>query len=154
MAKKTRKTKARARTSAGPRTLNDAKPSRRGVKALPRKPAPSRDDELDRLDREERALVRDADNEAAPSAMADSPEYIPEAMEDSLAEELGEATVESATSGDQANEAIRNQDVPEDVGGPFVRSTARQEFARGTDASNPEDAEPAEFPTANRLKRK
>jgi hypothetical protein len=84
------------------------------------------------------------------SALTDSPEYIPEAMEDSLARELGEATVASATTGDQADEAIRDEDVPEEVGGPFVTTTAREEFALGPDASNPIDAEPAPFPTVNR----
>ena len=56
--------------------------------------------------------------------------------------------MESATSGDQAAENIRDEDLSEEVGGPFVITPARREFARGTDQLNPEDAEPAPFPTA------
>jgi hypothetical protein len=154
MVRKTKKTKGRARTAAAPRAKAGSKASPRGVKAMPPKRPRRKDDGLDRLENEERALRRDAENEPEPSAMQDSPEYIPEAMEDSLAEELGEATVESATTGDHADEAIHEEDVPEDVGGPFVRTTASEEFAEGTDPSNPEDAEPAELPTANRTRRK
>jgi hypothetical protein len=119
------------------------------AKARPAKrPAVAASAERKRLLREQRALERDVENESLPSALPESAEYIPEATEDSLAEELGEAAVQSATSGDQAIEAIRDEDVSEEVGGPFVPSSARQEFAQGTDDSNPEDAEPADFPTA------
>ena len=88
------------------------------------------------------------------SKLSESPEYIPEAMGDSLAEQLGEGAVASATSGDQADENIRDEDLAEEEGGPFVETSARKEFASGTDASNPEDAEPAELPTANARRRK
>ncbi len=66
--------------------------------------------------------------------------------EDDLAEELGEEFVITATSGEQAAEDLRNQDVPEEVGGPFVETSARTEFAYGSDPSNPQDAEPSAFP--------
>jgi hypothetical protein len=68
--------------------------------------------------------------------------------DDDLAEELGEEFVLTATSGEQAAEDLRYQDVPEEVGGPFVETSGRIEFARGEDQSNPQDAEPAAFPTA------
>ena len=67
--------------------------------------------------------------------------------EDDLAEEMGEEFVMTATSGEQAAEDFRNQDVPEELGGPFVETSARTEFAYGADPSNPKDAEPAAFPT-------
>jgi len=68
---------------------------------------------------------------------------------DELAEELGEAFVASATSGEEA-EPERHERVTEDErGGPFVRSTAGKEFAEGTDASNPEDADREPFPTTS-----
>ncbi len=105
--------------------------------------------ELDRLRSEERTLVLDSKNETVRSTMPQSAEYIAAAMTDSLAEELGEASVEAATSGDHAAENIRDEDFAEEVGGPFVQTSARQEFAGGTDASNPVDAEPAPFPMAN-----
>jgi hypothetical protein len=73
----------------------------------------------------------------------------PELAKDDLAEELGEEFVLTATSGEQAAEDIRNEDVPEELGGPFIETSARTEFGYGTDASNPEDAEPAAFPTSS-----
>lgn|GEM_PF-1820631 len=75
----------------------------------------------------------------------------PEMAQDDLAEELGEEFVLTATSGEQAAEDIRNEDVPEELGGPFVETSGRTEFAYGTDPSNPEDAEPAAFPSASSL---
>jgi hypothetical protein len=62
---------------------------------------------------------------------------------------MGEAAVESEVSGDQEAENIRDEDLEEEDGGPFVPTSANQEFAKGTDGSNPADAEPAAFPTAN-----
>ncbi len=108
--------------------------------------------ELRRLRQEERALEKDVENAPESSKLPESAEYIPQAMEDSLAEQLGEAAVESVTSGDQADENIRDEDLAEEEGGPFVQTSGRQEFASGTDASNPPDAEPAAVPTANARK--
>jgi hypothetical protein len=68
--------------------------------------------------------------------------------DDDLAEEMGEEFVMTATSGEQAAEDLRNQDFPEEQGGPFVVTSGRTEFAYGSDPSNPKDAEPAAFPTA------
>src|SRR5713101_8448100 len=68
--------------------------------------------------------------------------------DDDLAEEMGEEFVMTATSGEQAAEDLRNQDFPEELGGPFVVTSGRTEFAYGSDPSNPKDAEPAAFPTA------
>lgn len=53
---------------------------------------------------------------------------------DSLAEELGEAFLESATSGEESER--RERILPEEEGGPFVRTHARQEFAYDFDESN------------------
>ncbi len=68
---------------------------------------------------------------------------------DDLREELGEAFVQSITSGSQAAEDFRDEVVPEEVGGPFTITSASTEFALGTDASNPADAEPAPFPVVS-----
>jgi hypothetical protein len=83
------------------------------------------------------------------------PEHDPRRVhnKDDLAEELGKEFVTSATSGEESGTDSLNADVPEDLGGPFVEVAAAREFARGTDESNPEDAEPAELPTANATKR-
>ena len=55
---------------------------------------------------------------------------------DPLAEELGESFVQSATSGEDAETERLEQVVEEEFGGPFVTTTAGQEFAAGTDESN------------------
>jgi hypothetical protein len=53
-----------------------------------------------------------------------------------LSEELGEAYLESATSGEQSEAARHERITPDELGGPFVVSSARREFAEGTDESN------------------
>jgi hypothetical protein len=65
---------------------------------------------------------------------------------DDLAEALGETWVATATSGEDENEEVFNQKVPEDEGGPFVATTGGQEFAEGTDASNPKWSKREPFP--------
>ena len=65
---------------------------------------------------------------------------------DHLAEAMGETWIETATSGEDENEDMFNQSVPEDEGGPFVTTTAGQEFAEGTDASNPKGSKREAFP--------
>jgi hypothetical protein len=66
---------------------------------------------------------------------------------DDLVEELAEEFVEEATSAEHEGEDVLDQDVPEERGGPFVETTADQEFAHGTDASNPKGAKREPFPT-------
>jgi hypothetical protein len=66
---------------------------------------------------------------------------------DDLAEELGEEFVEEVTSAEHEGEDLLNQDVPEDDGGPFVETRAEEEFAHGTDPSNPKGAKREPFPT-------
>lgn len=65
---------------------------------------------------------------------------------DDLAEELGEEAVVAMTSGEDDLEEDLQAPVPEEQGGPFVGSTAGQEFAEGTDASNPRRAKREPFP--------
>jgi hypothetical protein len=66
--------------------------------------------------------------------------------DDDLAEELGEEAVATMTSGEYDGEDALDQVVEEETGGPFVESTAGQEFAEGTDASNPDTATREPFP--------
>jgi hypothetical protein len=55
---------------------------------------------------------------------------------DSLAEDLGEAFIEAATSGED-NEGDRHERVTlEENGGPFVETSGNEEYAVGTDESN------------------
>ena len=53
-----------------------------------------------------------------------------------LSEELGEAFLESATSGEQSQPERLDRVTSDELGGPFVVSSARREFAEGTDDSN------------------
>ena len=62
--------------------------------------------------------------------------FIDGAAREELSEELGEAFIQAATSGEDAELERRESVVPEESGGPFVPSTAGQEFAGGTDESN------------------
>jgi hypothetical protein len=55
---------------------------------------------------------------------------------DELAEELGESFIQAATSGEDAEGDRHERVVAEEAGGPFVPSSAGQEFAGGTDESN------------------
>ena len=65
---------------------------------------------------------------------------------DTLAEELGEDVVSAMTSGEDQSERLQDLEVEEESGGPFVRTTAREEYARGTDKSNPRGATREPFP--------
>jgi hypothetical protein len=80
--------------------------------------------------------------EKEPAAFIESPR-----ARDDLAENLGEEFVASATSGENQEEDLLDEQVPEERGGPFVETTGGTEFAEGTDASNPEDADREPFPT-------
>ena len=53
-----------------------------------------------------------------------------------LANELGEAFLESATSGEESEPERRERILTEEEGGPFVSTGARQEFAYDFDESN------------------
>jgi hypothetical protein len=67
---------------------------------------------------------------------------------ESLAELVGEEFVEGATSGEDVRLETLDRRTPEDEGGPFVVTRGRDEFARGSDESNPEDGTREPFPTA------
>lgn len=67
--------------------------------------------------------------------------------EDPIAEGFGESFLQSATSGEDNDADLLDPDDPEEQGGPFVETSAEDEFAFEPDASNPEDAEPEPFPT-------
>ena len=67
-----------------------------------------------------------------------------------LSEELGEAYVETATTGEDAGPNRQDRVVPEEQGGPFVPSSGADEFAAGTDASNIPDATREPFPKTSK----
>jgi len=74
----------------------------------------------------------------------------PARASDSLAERLAEEFVTSATNAEEMTEDDRDRLTPEEVGGPFTETSAAEEFAAGSDASNPPDAEREPFPTVTR----
>ncbi len=86
-------------------------------------------------------LQKRTPEEAGPSGFIERPR-----SRDDLVEELGEEVVAEATSAEHEGEDILNQEVPEERGGPFVETSGDQEFARGTDASNPKGASREPFP--------
>jgi hypothetical protein len=65
---------------------------------------------------------------------------------DPLATALGEEFVEAATTGEDAGPEVFNQGIPEEEGGPFVVTRGRDEFAHGSDRSNPKGATREPFP--------
>jgi hypothetical protein len=67
---------------------------------------------------------------------------------DELAEALAEDFVESATSGNDVLEDDLDRTLPEEIGGPFVVTRAREELADDVDASNPADAMREPLPRA------
>lgn len=73
---------------------------------------------------------------------------------DLLAEVLAEEFLESVTFADGRAEAERGVTLIEEFGGPFVEVSGDEEFADGTDASNPIGATREPFPTANRAPRR
>ena len=71
---------------------------------------------------------------------------VPARIDDSLAENLAEEFVEAVTGGDDPVEEALEAVVPEELGGPFVVTSAADEFAHDIDAANPEDAEREPLP--------
>src|SRR6185369_2312245 len=67
---------------------------------------------------------------------------------DDLAELLAEDFVVAATTNADADGDEHEEVVPEELGGPFEETAASDEFAGGTDESNPEDATSEPLPRA------
>jgi hypothetical protein len=80
------------------------------------------------------------------NAFMPDPEDGPARIADDLAENMAEEYLQSATSGEDAAEESQDQIVPEEIGGPFVETSGEEEFASGTDESNPPDAEREPLP--------
>jgi hypothetical protein len=68
--------------------------------------------------------------------------------DDDLAEMRGEDFVRAATTGEDVEDDVMEQVVPEEYGGPFVETAASEEFGMGPDESNPEDAMAEPLPRA------
>jgi hypothetical protein len=68
---------------------------------------------------------------------------------DSLAETLAEDFLSSATSAEEVTQESRDEMIVEEVGGPFIETSAQEEFAGTVDETNPADGERAPFPTTS-----
>jgi hypothetical protein len=141
----TKSARAKSPAKAAPRKAAVAATKPRSAPARARKPAPRRDG-LGRLNpkyaRDLRALSQENNNHDDDRAFFKAPR-----TGDDLAEELGEEAVETMTSGaDQSERLTGEEEVEEERGGPFVRTRGDDEFADGTDRSNPLDATREPFP--------
>ena len=83
------------------------------------------------------------------NAFIPDPEGGPARTSDDLAENMAEDFLQSATSGEDHAEQSLDEVVAEEFGGPFVETSAREEFASGTDESNPPDADREPLPTTS-----
>ena len=68
--------------------------------------------------------------------------------DDDLSERLAEEYVAAATSGEEPDEERLDASVPEDIGGPFIETTAEEELADDVDETNPADATREPVPRA------
>lgn len=69
-------------------------------------------------------------------------------MKDDLSERLGEEFVAAATSGEEPDDERLDESVPEEVGGPFIETSAAEELAFDHDETNPIDAKREPIPRA------
>jgi len=72
----------------------------------------------------------------------------PARTSDDLAEVLAEDFIGAATSGNDVLEDDLEQETSDELGGPFLVTSARVELADDVDASNPVGAEPEALPRA------
>ena len=79
------------------------------------------------------------------NAFMPDPEGGPAQIADDLAESLAEEYLQAATQGNDAEEDL-DQVVPEEIGGPFIETSAAEEFAHDTDEANPLEAEAEPLP--------
>jgi len=93
---------------------------------------------------------RNKRSDDADAFLPDPEEGGPARTDDDLAETLAEEFVAAATSAEEASEDVRDEVLPEELGGPFLEVPASDEFDRAPDASNPEGADREPFPRAVR----
>jgi hypothetical protein len=82
------------------------------------------------------------------NAFLPDPDGGPARSPEDLSETLAEEFVHAATSGEDRDEEMLDATVPEEIGGPFIETSAEEELAGSVDDLNPSDAEPEPFPRA------
>jgi hypothetical protein len=136
--------KGKAAPKTKPRSRVKAAAKSTAPSASRAKKSPPRRDGTGKLDpkyaRDLRALSRENNGDDDNRAFFKTPR-----SGDDLAEELGKEAVETMTSGEDQSEHLTDEQVDEERGGPFVK-TGGEEFASGTDRSNPRDATREPFP--------
>ena len=137
---------AAATAKAAPAKAKAAPAKAAKAKAAPAKAAPRRD-ATGHLNPKYAAELRARSRESREDHGNDDAFLRKSRAHDTLAEELGEDAVATMTSGEDQSERLQDQEVEEERGGPFVHTSAREEYARGTDKSNPRDATREPFPT-------
>jgi hypothetical protein len=80
------------------------------------------------------------------NAFMPDPEGGPAHIKDDLAESLAEEYIQAATRGAEPDDEALDGVVPEELGGPFVETSAAEEFANDVDEANPPDAEAEPLP--------
>jgi hypothetical protein len=81
-------------------------------------------------------------------AFIPDPEDGPAHVNDDLAETLAEQYIAAATSGEDTSDEVMDQVVSEEIGGPFVETSAEDEYGTEPDESNPVDALAEPLPRA------
>jgi hypothetical protein len=84
-----------------------------------------------------------AHDSVKPSA---DPAFLTGASSEPLAEQLGANFIRSALTGEETTEDARDGTTTEELGGPFLETSAATEIAFGVDKSNPMDATREPFP--------
>jgi outer membrane biosynthesis protein TonB len=146
------KAKPKAAPKAKPKAAPKAKPKaapKAKAKATPKVSVPiSRRDGTGHLNPKYAAELRQKSRESRDDGGADDRAFLKSKSrsKDVLAEELGEEAVSAMTSGEAQGDRFLDLEVDEERGGPFVRTTGREEFALGTDKSNPRRASREPFP--------
>jgi hypothetical protein len=129
--------------AAAPKKRAAAAPKKRAtaVRAKSTAAAPGRPSRPNRA-------VRPAQRSDDADAFIRDPGDGPARTRDDLAEALAEDFVEAATRGNEVLDEDLDRPVPEELGGPFVVTRAREELADDVDASNPTDAQREPLPRA------
>jgi hypothetical protein len=149
-------TKVRAKTASKKRVNS--------VPSTARKPGAARHARSAALEPEERELLRSLKknprhHRLPPDKRHEVPEdeaieregvagrvFVEPDTEDEEAQQLGEEFVRSVTSGEEAESEMEEEAQDEEQGGPFIITTAREEYAYDSDESNPPGAEREPFP--------
>jgi hypothetical protein len=96
-------------------------------------------------------MSRHPNRSDAADAFVPDPGEGPARVDDDLAESLAEEFIVAVTSAEEPGEDVRDEVLPEEMGGPFLEVPASDEFDGKPDASNPLDADREPFPRAVRV---